>query len=150
MVQTARGMGVRTEVRQAVGLALANALAACSGGLLVEQQGFMDVTVSAGVIVIGLAALMIGQAILSSPRPLWAVSSVVLGAVVYRVVVAWTLDQGLNPNYVKLVTAASVVVVIAARNSGFRSVAFPWTSRGRQRRRMRHQYYEDDRVSSFV
>jgi putative ABC transport system permease protein len=149
-IQTARGMGIRTEARQAVGLALANALSAASGALLVEQQGFMDVSISAGIIVIGLAALMIGQAIIHSPRPILAVLSAVLGAVIYRTVIAWALDLGLDPNYVKLITALVVSVVIAARNVGRGAFALPWTSAGERQRRQRHQYYEDDKVSTFV
>lgn len=146
-IQTARAMGVRTEGRQAVGLILANALAACSGALVAQQQGFMDVSTATGVIVIGLAALMIGYAVISSPRPHWAIASVILGACIYRILVAWTLDQGLNPNYVKLITALSVILIIGVKNLGFTRAAIPWSRNGR-RRQITH--YENDKVAVFL
>lgn len=149
-IQTARGRGVRTEGRQAAGLAGANALAATSGALLVEQQGFMDVSISVGTIVIGLAALMIGQAIVRSPRPALAVASAVLGAIIYRTVIALSLDLGLDPNYVKFMTAVVVTVVIAVRNVGRDAFAPPGTAPHRRQRRRRQQYYEDDKVAAFI
>ncbi|HEY8583485.1 MAG TPA: hypothetical protein VIL49_11080, partial [Capillimicrobium sp.] len=130
-IQTARGFGVRTEARQVVGLMLANALAAASGGLVVQSQGFMDVSIQVGVIVVGLAALMIGQAVIRSPRPIPAIAGVLIGVVVYRMIVAWTIQQGMNPNYVRLVTALVVVVVIAARTQSHGLVALPGTARAR-------------------
>ncbi|WP_432970057.1 ABC transporter permease [Dactylosporangium sp. CA-233914] len=149
-IQTARSMGVRTEARQAVGLATANGLAACSGALVAQQQGFMDVSASSGVVVIGLAALMIGIAVIPSPRPHWAILSVILGACIYRTMVAWTLEQGLDPNYVKLVTAVAVATVLAVRNASFSLKALPWTEGGRRRRRRRFTYYENDKVATFL
>lgn len=149
-IQTARGLGIRTEARQAVGLALANALAAASGGLVVQNQGFMDVSIQVGVIVVGLAALMIGQAIIRSPRPVPAIAGVLLGVLIYRTIVAWTLEQGMNPNYVRLVTALVVVVVIAARTQAHGLIALPGTAAARRRRRERTQFYEEDHVASII
>ena len=147
-IQTARGAGVRTEGRQTVGLMIANALAAASGALVVQNQGFMDVSISVGVIVIGLAALMIGQAIVRSPRPVPAIASVVIGILAYRIVVAWTLARGMDPNYVKLVTALVVILVIAARTEARELVA----ARGSfsKLRRERLQFYEHDTVTPFL
>ena len=67
-IQTARSLGIRTEARQIVGLIIANGLAAMTGGLVVQSQGFMDVSIQTGVIVIGLAALMIGMSIFKTAR----------------------------------------------------------------------------------
>lgn len=149
-IQTARGLGVRTERRQAVGLAIANALAALSGGLVVHSQGFMDVTIQTTVIVIGLAAMMIGLSMTRSPRILLIVLALVGGAIVYRFAVSGALHLGLNPNLLQLITASLVVLVIAARSHG-KSITVSFTSKGRKERRIAQtQFYEEDRVASFI
>jgi putative ABC transport system permease protein len=147
-IQTARGAGVRTEGRQTVGLMMANALAAASAGLVVQNEGFMDVSISVGVVVVGLAALMIGQAIIHSPRPVPAIISVILGILIYRIVVSWTLARGMDPNYVKLVTAVVVIAVVALRAEGRGLIV----ARGSlaARRRARSQFYEHDTVAPFL
>lgn len=149
-IQTARGIGVRTEYRQVVGLMIANALAACSGSLVVQSQGFMDVTIQSGVIVVGLAALMIGRSIVHSPRVIPAVLGVLLGIVLYRIIVTWALELGLNPNYLKLATAVVVVAVVALRANARGLIAFPGTSLGRKARRARTEFYEGDHVANFL
>jgi putative ABC transport system permease protein len=149
-IQTARGLGIRTERRQVVGLMIANALAACSGGLVVESEGFMDVTIQVNVIVIGLAALMIGLGIVRTPKVLPAVAAVVLGVLVYRIIVSWALDIGLNPNYLQLTTAALVIAVIGVRTSARRLWAIPGTSSARRARIDQLRFYEEDRVASFL
>lgn len=149
-IQTARGLGVRTELRQAVGLAIANALAALSGGLVVHNQGFMDVTIQNGVIVIGLAGMMLGLSFTRSARVLPILLALVAGVVVYRFAVATSLQIGLDPNLLQLLTAAVVVVVIAVRSQG-RSWLSTLTSSGRRQARIaRTRYYEEDRVASFI
>ncbi|GAA1538536.1 ABC transporter permease [Nocardioides humi] len=149
-IQTARGLGVRTELRQAVGLAVANALAALSGGLVVHNQGFMDVTIQNGVIVIGLAGMMLGLSFTRSSRILPIVLALVAGVVVYRFAVATSLQIGLDPNLLQLLTAAVVVVVIAVRSQGRSWLSALTTSGRRQRRISRTRFYEEDRVASFI
>jgi putative tryptophan/tyrosine transport system permease protein len=98
--------------------------------------------------VIGLAALMIGQAIVRSPRPFPAIASVVIGILAYRIVVSWTLARGMDPNNVKLVTALVVVAVIALRTEVRELLA----ARGSlaRLRRDRLQFYEHDTVAPFL
>jgi putative ABC transport system permease protein len=149
-IQTARGLGVRTEQRQAVGLALANALAALTGGLVVHNQGFMDVTIQNGVIVIGLAAMMVGLSLTRSGRIAPTVAMLVLGVVIYRFAVAGALQLGLNPNLMQLITATLVIVVIGARSHG-RAALRSITPVGRRERRVAQaRFYEEDRVASFI
>jgi putative ABC transport system permease protein len=108
----------------------------------------MDVSISVGVVVIGLAALMIGQAIIRSPRPVPAIASVILGILIYRIIVSWTLARGMDPNYVKFVTALVVVLVIGLRSEGRGLIS----ARGSfaARRRARSQFYEHDVVAPFL
>lgn len=149
-IQTARGLGVRTERRQAVGLALANALAALTGGLVVHNQGFMDVTIQNGVIVIGLAAMMVGLSLTRSGRIGPTVAMLVLGVIIYRFAVAGALQLGLNPNLMQLITAGLVVVVIGARSHGSAAVRSITAAGRRDRRVAQARFYEEDRVASFI
>jgi putative ABC transport system permease protein len=149
-IQTARGVGIRTEQRHLVGLAVANALAGLSGALVAEQRGFSDVGADAGVIVTGLAALMIGRSLVRSNR-LWAgVLGVVFGIVAYRYVVAWVLRQGINPGDVRLVTSLVVVVAIVVRLRLHWIFFVPGTSSAMRRRRDRIQFLEEDRVTPIL
>ncbi|UUE28549.1 hypothetical protein LRQ08_31955 (plasmid) [Rhodococcus qingshengii] len=148
-IQTARGLGIRTEQRQKVGLMIANGLAGVSGGLVVQQQGFMDVSIQNGIIVIGLAAVMIGRSIIHSSRVLPTLISVVLGILVYRIVVAAALDLGLNANYLQALVALIVIVIIAARVNIHRFKKSANSSR-RSRKAEQNQFYEEDRVASLI
>jgi putative ABC transport system permease protein len=148
-IQTARGLGIRTESRQAVGLAVGNALGAASGALIVQNQGFMDVTIQNGIIVVGLAGMMVGLSIVRSQRTLYVVGGLVLGVVIYRWVVALALEFGVSPNMVQLITAALVVLVVWLRNNGG-TLHRLITPQGRVHYRMaQSRYYEEDRVASF-
>lgn len=149
-IQTARGLGIRTENRQLVGLAVANALAACSGALVVHNQGFMDVTIQTTVIVIGLAGMMIGLALVRSGRVAPTIFALIGGALIYRFAVAATLQLGLNPNLLQLITAVLVILVIWARYNS-RSVLSLFSPKIRyERRLLQARFYEEDRVASFI
>lgn len=145
-IQTARGLGIRTEKHQIVGLMIANGLAGASGGLVVQSQGFMDVSIQGGVIVVGLAALMIGTTLLRSDRIDLGLLSVVAGVVVYRWVVAVCLRLGVPPNNLRLITALIVVGFIAARLHG---TGLSLLTDRRQRARRHVQFLENDRVTSL-
>ncbi len=112
-------MGIRTEMHQVIGLMLANALAAASGALVAQSQGFMDVSIQGGVIVVGLAALTIGMSVMRSDR---IAAGVPVGGcrrrVIYRCIVALSLRMGIPPNAVKLITAILVFAFVAARIHG--------------------------------
>lgn len=146
-IQTARGLGVRTERYQVVGLMLANGLAGLSGGLVAQNQGFNDVQSGVGVIVVGLAALALGSAMIRSTRLVPSLLGALLGIYLYRAIVAWTLRMGLPAGNIRLVTAAVVVVAIIARMQA-RGV-FATEGRGRMKRQ-RIDYLENDRVSPIL
>ncbi len=149
-IQTARGLGIRTENRQLVGLMIANALAACSGALVVHNQGFMDVTIQTTVIVIGLAGMMIGLALVRSGRVAPTILALIGGALIYRFAVATTLQLGLNPNLLQLITAALVILVIWARYNSRSVLSLFSPNVRRERRQLQARYYEEDRVASFI
>lgn len=97
-----------------VGLCLANALVGLSGGLLAQQQGFGDTTLGTGMVVIGLASLVIGE-VLTGRRGgvVGGVVAAILGSVVYRIITAFALTSNLGASNLKLVSAVIVTLAIA-------------------------------------
>ncbi len=106
-----RAQGVSTDFTKILGLALSNALVGLSGALIAQYQGFADIGMGIGLIVAGLASVIIGQALVTSRRFVFATFAVVLGSVVYREVIQLALNAGFNPNDMKLISA---ILVIAA------------------------------------
>lgn len=145
-IQTARGFGIRTEGYQIAGLMLANALAGASGVLVAQAQGFMDVTIQSGIIVVGLAGLVIGTTILPSSRVVQGIIAVILGAVVYRVVIAFCLRAGIAPSNLKLLTTVIVLGFIALRLNG---KSLPFLGNREQSRRRHLQFQEENRVAKL-
>jgi len=114
--QMVRALGVNTNTMKIIGLAMANALTAVSGYLLVQYQGFADINMGIGIVISGLAAVMIGEAvaqITGGRKIIVQIIAVVIGSIIFRVILAFTLTLGLNPNYLKLITALIVLAVVA-------------------------------------
>lgn len=149
-IQTARSLGIRTEMRQIVGLIIANGLAALTGGLVVQSQGFMDVSIQTGVIVVGLAALMIGMSVFKTSRIIPSIIGVIVGIFIYRVVVTLALQLGLPPYFVKLVTAVVVFTIVAFRSHGLGLIALPGSQRSKNAAREHLEYLESDRVVNIT
>ncbi|MBF8296538.1 MAG: inner-rane translocator [Bacteroidetes bacterium] len=116
----ARSLGINVPTNIIIGLALTNALAAFSGVLLATYQGFTDVNMGAGTLLLALAALTIGERLLSERRlsfPSFVLAAAVIGSLVYQVVVAYAVRFGLASTDLKLVTAVLVLIVVAFRVS---------------------------------
>ena len=117
--QMASANGVNINRMKILGLSMANALTALSGFLMVQYQGFADVNMGVGIIISGLAAVMIGESIASlfKIKSVWAILiCMIAGSMVFRLAVAQSLAFGLNPNYLKLVTAGIVLTIVAISN----------------------------------
>lgn len=115
-----RSFGVNTDTQKILGLALSNGLVGLAGALVAQFQGFADIGMGIGMIVAGLASVIIGQAVLGRSRIALAAGAVVLGSVLYRVVIQLALMAGLNPNDMKLISAVLVVVALVVPQwSGF-------------------------------
>ncbi|WP_313812209.1 ABC transporter permease [Glutamicibacter sp.] len=107
-----RSFGVSTDNQKILGLALSNGLVAVSGAVVAQYQGFADVGMGIGVILIGLASVIVGQAIFTQ-RHIWlAALAVVIGAVIYRLVIQFALGAGLEVNDMKLISAVLVVLAL--------------------------------------
>lgn len=110
-----RANGINTDSRKIIGLVLSNGIVALSGALLAQFQGNADVNMGRGAIVIGLAAVIIGEVIFSKIFTNFALRlvSAVVGAIVYYIVIAAVLKLGLNANDLKLLSALIVAVFLA-------------------------------------
>ena len=111
----ASAQGIDTRVTVTVGLMLSNGLVALSGALLAQYQGAVDVNMGRGAIVIGLAAVIIGEVLLGKVFRNFALKlcAVVIGAVIYYMVLQIVLQLGLNTNDLKLFTAAIVALFLS-------------------------------------
>jgi len=111
----ARAQGINTDRNKVLGLMLSNGLVALSGALLAQYQGFADINMGRGAIVIGLAAVIIGEVLFSKIFRSFALRllGVVIGAIVYYVVIQAVLWLRLDSNYLKLLSAIVVAVFLA-------------------------------------
>ena len=111
----ARAQGINPDNDIILGLILSNALVALSGALIAQYQGAVDVNMGRGAIVIGLAAVIIGEVVFKKIKHNFAgtLTFVTLGAVIYYIVIQITLLLGLNTNDLKLITAVIVGLFLA-------------------------------------
>lgn len=121
----ARAQGIDTKIGITVGLMISNGLVALSGALLAQYQGAVDVNMGRGAIVIGLAAVIVGEVLFGKVFRNFALklTAVALGAVVYYLVIQVVLQLGLNTNDLKLLTALVVALFLAV--SYWKSLAKP-------------------------
>jgi len=118
----ARAQGIATAQSTYVGMALSNAMVALGGALFAQMNGFADITIGTGTIVVGLAAVIVGEAIFRGGGIVVAVVACLLGSVIYRLAVALALNAdfiGLKASDLNLVTALLVTVALilpGARN----------------------------------
>ena len=105
-----RAQGINTDTMKILGLVISNALVALSGALIAQSQNFADVQMGTGSIVIGLASLII---VLFGRRGFFSrLLSLILGAIVYRLIIALVLEMGMPTNDLKLFTAATVALAL--------------------------------------
>lgn len=112
--QMIRSLGVNTNTMKVIGLALSNALIAFSGALVAQKQGFADIGMGIGMIIVGLASVIIGEVLIGHMTLLRALVAVVIGSVIYRLVIAIVLQLGLAPTDLKLFTAVLVALALAS------------------------------------
>lgn len=114
----AQAQGINTSWMIVLGIAISNGLIALSGALFVQTQGGADVSIGIGTIVIGLAAVIIGETVLTAKRTFWITLAVIIGAVLYKLFIQIALSSqtlrsiGFGPQDLNLVTALLVVIVL--------------------------------------
>ena len=110
----ARAQGINTDFTKVLGLMLSNGIVALSGALLAQYNSASEINMGRGAIVIGLAAVIIGQVLFGRIFRNFALKllAVSFGAIIYYIVIQAVLSMGLNPNYLKLLSAAVVAVFL--------------------------------------
>lgn len=119
-----RALGVNTNRMKITGLALANALTALSGYLITQNQVFADINMGIGIVIVGLGSVIIAETAINRFRLSSVPLSLILvlgGAIVFRLVLAFTLSLGIDANLLKLVTSAFVLLIVALPQLNFRT-----------------------------
>ncbi|WP_309133248.1 ABC transporter permease [Brevibacterium sp.] len=117
--QMIRSLGVNTDNTTMLTLALSNGFVALCGALVAQYQGFSDISMGIGLILVGLASVILGQAVFGSRTIIMASLGALLGSVIYRFIIFLALRAGLDTNDMKLTTALLVVVALLLPRWGF-------------------------------
>lgn len=110
--QMIRALGVDVGWMLTLGLGLSNGLVALAGAFLVQYQGFADVQMGLGMVVWGFASVIIGETLVRTRQLGFLIVGAVMGSILFRLLVAIALRWGLNPNDLKLITAAFVLAAL--------------------------------------
>ena len=110
----ARAQGINTDLSKVIGLSLSNGLVALSGALLCQYQGYADINMGRGAVVIGLAAVVIGEAVVKHISPNFAVrlTGVLVGAVIYYLVYQVIIFVGFDTDLLKMFSALVVAAFL--------------------------------------
>jgi putative ABC transport system permease protein len=107
-----RALGVSVDTATIFGLAMSNGLVGLCGALIAQYQGFADVQMGVGMVVLGIASVIIGESLVGTRAVGLLITGTVMGSVLFRLLVAIALRWGLNPNDLKLITAAFVLAAL--------------------------------------
>jgi len=109
--------GVNTDTMKVLGLAISNGLVAFSGGLVAQYNGFADIGMGIGMIIAGLASVIVGESLLPTKSFLWVTTGVVTGSIIYRAAIMLALRYGYHLGFkasdLKLITALIVIIALA-------------------------------------
>ncbi len=108
-----RAAGISSDRMKLLGLSVSNGLVGLAGGMLAQYQGYSDVGMGTGMVVIGLASVIIGEVLFGTRSLMQRLIAVALGAVVYRMVIGVALYLGMPPTDLKLVSAVIVTIALA-------------------------------------
>ena len=108
-----RASSINSTFTKTVGIAVGNAIAALCGGLIAQYQGFADINMGVGMVVVALASLIIGEAIFGRRTVIWNICAVAAGAVIYRIMLAFALSLRVNPANLRAISAVIVVAAIS-------------------------------------
>ena len=111
-----RALGVSVDRATIFGLAMSNGLIALCGAMIAQYQGFADVQMGIGMVVLGIASVIIGEALVGSRAVGLLITGTVMGSVLFRMLVAIALRWGLSPNDLKLITAVFVFAALVLPN----------------------------------
>jgi len=108
-----RASSINTTFTKLLGLAMGNALASLSGGLIAQYQGFADINMGFGMVVVALASVIIGEAIFGRRTIVWNIMAVICGAIIYRIIWALALSFRIDPANLRALSALIVALAIS-------------------------------------
>ncbi|HWP98051.1 MAG TPA: ABC transporter permease [Syntrophomonadaceae bacterium] len=108
-----RALGVNTDFTTLIGLALANGLVALSGSLIAQYQSFADISMGVGMVIIGLASVIIGEVVFGAKSLLRRLIAVALGAMLYRFIIAFAFELGMPATDLKFISALIVALALS-------------------------------------
>jgi putative ABC transport system permease protein len=111
-----KSMGINNDIIKIIGLAIANALTALSGFLVAQYQNFADINMGIGIVITGLGSVLIADALriwMNVTHIGLQILLVLAGSLLFQLVLAFTLAMGIDPNFLKLVTALFVLLIVA-------------------------------------
>lgn len=111
--EMAKSFGINTDRMEVMGLVVSNGLIALSGALVSQQDGYADVSKGIGVIVIGLASIIIGEVLYSTSLTLLErLIAIVIGSILYQFLITAVIALGFNTNYLKLFSAIVLAICL--------------------------------------
>ena len=114
-------LAVSTGKIKIIALMFSNGLVALSGGIMGQYQNFSDISMGTGLVIMALAAIILGQSVFKSERVLKATTIVIIGAILYKLSIGLALKAGFPPTDVKLITSLIVIIAIVMNNNKFSS-----------------------------
>lgn len=114
--QMMQALGTNTDSKKILALMISNLLCAIAGALLIQNQGYADINMGTGTIVIALSSIVIGEALIFKSSFLSALISIILGSICYRLIIALVLTFGMEPGDLKLFTALIAAILLAIPN----------------------------------
>ena len=118
--QVVSSLGINKNGVKVLGLMISNGLVGIAGAIQAQKYGYADVTMGQGIVVMGLATVVIGITIFCKLSLLKCTTLSILGAIIYKVAIAIALKVNFNPNYLKLITAIIVIIALASNNGIFK------------------------------
>ena len=108
-----KACGVDSHLMRIIGLCISNGLVGLAGGMLSQYQGYTDIGMGVGMVVIGLASVIIGEVVFGTKTLMRRLIAVALGAILYRLIISLALEFGMEPMDLKLVSAVIVTIALA-------------------------------------
>lgn len=108
-------LGVNEKTLKIIGLMISNSLVALAGGVLAQNQGFADVGMGTGIIVAGLASIILGEGVFKRIKGMKMTTIVVIGSIIYRLTISFALKYGFKATDLKLITALIVIAILAPK-----------------------------------
>lgn len=114
-------LGVSKDTIKIIALMFSNALVGLSGGIMVQYQGFSDISMGTGLIIMALASIILGQSIFRKEGFIKSTTIVIIGAFLYKLTIGMVLQLGVTPTDVKIITSIIVIIAIVLNNIKLRN-----------------------------